>query len=68
MSGPDAVRPLLAARAANDPSARKLLEMFERADETLAARSLESTQTGLRKANQATDVGENLSPRHVYFG
>jgi hypothetical protein len=31
------VRPILAARAATDPSAARLLEMFTRADEMLSA-------------------------------
>ena len=41
MSLSENVRPLLAARAATDPNAAKLLEMFTRADETLSERSLE---------------------------
>ena len=35
------VRPLLAARAATDPNAARLLEMFKKADEILSKRSLE---------------------------
>ena len=35
------VRPLLAARAATDPDAARLLEMFTRADEILSEHSLE---------------------------
>ena len=35
------VRPLLAARAATDPDAARLLEMFTKADEILSERSLE---------------------------
>jgi hypothetical protein len=35
------VRPLLAARAATDPNASRLLEMFTRADEILSEHSLE---------------------------
>jgi len=35
------VRPLLAARAATDPDAARLLEMFTRADEMLREHSLE---------------------------
>jgi hypothetical protein len=35
------VRPLLAARAATDPNAARLLEMFTKADEILSERSLE---------------------------
>jgi hypothetical protein len=41
MSLSENVRPLLAARAATDPNAARLLEMFTRADETLSERSLE---------------------------
>ena len=41
MSSSEAVRPLLAARAATDPDAARLLEMFARADEILRERSLE---------------------------
>ena len=35
------VRPLLAARAATDPDAARLLEMFTKADEILSEHSLE---------------------------
>lgn len=35
------VRPLLAARAATDPDAARLLEMFTKADEILSERPLE---------------------------
>jgi hypothetical protein len=35
------VRPLLAARAAADPNAARLLEMFTKADEILSDHSLE---------------------------
>lgn len=35
MSFPEAVRSLLATRAASDPDAAKLLEMFKRADANL---------------------------------
>jgi hypothetical protein len=35
------VRPLLVARAAIDPNAAKLLEMFTKADEILSEHSLE---------------------------
>ncbi len=35
------VRPLLAARAATDPSAARLLEMFTKADEILSEHTLE---------------------------
>jgi hypothetical protein len=41
MSLSENVRPLLASRAATDPNAARLLEMFTRADETLSERSLE---------------------------
>ena len=40
------VRPLLAARAATDPNAAKLLEMFTKADEILSEHSLEGTGDG----------------------
>ena len=36
MSLSENIRPLLAARAATDPSAARLLEMFTRADEMLS--------------------------------
>jgi hypothetical protein len=36
MSFSEDVRPLLAARAATDPNAARLLEMFTRADEILS--------------------------------
>lgn len=41
MSLSEDVRPLLAARAATDPSAARLLEMFTKADEILSELSLE---------------------------
>jgi hypothetical protein len=41
MSLSEDVRPLLVARAASDPSAARLLEMFTKADEILSGRSLE---------------------------
>jgi hypothetical protein len=41
MSSSEDVRPLLAARAATDPNAARLLEMFTTADEILSERSLE---------------------------
>lgn len=41
MSLSENVRPLLAARAATDPNAASLLEMFTRADEILSKRSPE---------------------------
>ena len=41
MSLSENVRPLLAARAATDPNAARLLEMFTKADEILSERSLE---------------------------
>jgi len=41
MSLSENVRPLLAARAATDPDAARLLEMFAKADEILSERSLE---------------------------
>ena len=41
MSLSEDVRPLLAARAATDPNAARLLEMFAKADEILSERSLE---------------------------
>jgi hypothetical protein len=36
MSLSENIRPLLAARAATDPNAARLLEMFARADETVS--------------------------------
>ena len=41
MSLSEDVRPLLAARAATDPNAARLLEMFTKADEILSEHSLE---------------------------
>ena len=41
MSSTAEVRPLLAARAATDPNAARLLEMFTKADEILREGSLE---------------------------
>jgi hypothetical protein len=35
MPGSDQVRPMLAARAARDPSAARLLEIFDKANELL---------------------------------
>ncbi len=43
MSLSEDVRPLLAARAATDPDAARLLEIFTRADEILSERSLEGS-------------------------
>jgi hypothetical protein len=41
MSLSEDVRPLLAARAATDPNAARLLEMFTKADQVLSEHSLE---------------------------
>jgi len=41
MSLSENIRPLLAARAATDPNAARLLEMFAKADEILSERALE---------------------------
>jgi hypothetical protein len=41
MSLSENVRPLLAARAATDPNAARLLEIFTKADEILSEHSLE---------------------------
>ena len=41
MSVSEDVRPLLAARAATDPNAARLLEIFTRVDEILSERLLE---------------------------
>jgi hypothetical protein len=41
MSLSEDVRPLLAARAATDPNAARLLEMFTKADEIVSEHSLE---------------------------
>jgi len=41
MSLSEDVRPLLAARAATDPNAARLLDIFTKADEILSERSLE---------------------------
>jgi hypothetical protein len=45
MSLSENVRRLLAARAATDPNAARLLEMFAKADEILSERSLERIRT-----------------------
>jgi len=50
MSLPEDVRPLLAARAATDPSAARLLEMFTKADEIL------SEHRGCRNAEARTSA------------
>ncbi len=44
MSSSEDVRPLLAARAATDPSAARLLEMFTKADEMVSEHSLRRTE------------------------
>ena len=44
MSRSENIRPLLAARAATDPNAASLLEMFARADEILSERSPEQVE------------------------
>jgi len=44
MSLSEDVRPLLAARAATDPNAARLLEMFRKADEILSEGSLEGIE------------------------
>jgi hypothetical protein len=45
MSLSENIRPLLAARAATDPNAATLVEMFTRADEILSERSREQIGT-----------------------
>ena len=45
MSLSEDVRPLLAARAATDPNAARLLEIFTKAAEILSERSLERIRT-----------------------
>jgi len=42
MSSSEDVRPLLAARAATDPNAARLLKMFKKADEVLGDYSLKA--------------------------
>ena len=57
MSLSEDVRPLLAARAATDPNAARLLEMFTKADEILSEHSLERIgDVGMPKA-RASAVG-----------
>ena len=46
MSLSEDIRPLLAARAATDPNAARLLEMFTKADEILSEHSLEGIGDG----------------------
>jgi len=56
MSLSEDVRPLLAARAATDPNAARLLEMFTNADEILSERSLEGIG-GSRNASRPSALG-----------
>jgi hypothetical protein len=58
MSLSDNVRPLLAARAATDPNAAMLLEMFTRADEILSERSRE--QIGAVEMPRVAQVSSGL--------
>ena len=44
MSLSEDVRPLLSARAATDPNAARLLEMFRKADESLSEGTLEGIE------------------------
>lgn len=62
MSSSENVRPLLAARAATDPNAAKLLEMFTKADEILGERSLE--QIGDVEIPRLAQVPSGLLSKH----
>ena len=63
MSLSEDVRPLLAARAATDPNAARLLEMFTKADEILSERSLEGIGD-LEMPRAQVPSGLRLKNRH----
>ena len=70
MSSSEGVRPLLAARAATDPDAARLLEMFTKADEILSERC--ESRSGMSECpgkNSGEDgtfpATENRGKRHV---
>ena len=70
MSFPEAVRSLLATRAASDPDAAKLLEMFQRADANFESVPDGAAQPDLSTAKpaMAATVGDPLPPTHVQVG
>jgi hypothetical protein len=57
MSLSENVRPLLAARAATDPNAARLLEMFAKVDEILSERSLEKIGDCRNAQTRASALG-----------
>jgi hypothetical protein len=58
----EGIRPLLAARAATDPNAARLLEMFTRADQVLSEHSLPHSWDS--QARQTMDMYKNVVSRH----
>ena len=70
MSFPEAVRSLLATRAASDPDAAKLLEMFKRADATFESIPDGAVQAdpSTAKPGMAAPMGDPLPPTHVQVG
>ena len=70
MSFPEAVRSLLATRAASDPDAAKLLEMFKRADATFERVPDGAAQADASTAepDMAVPVGDPLPRTHVQVG
>ena len=63
MSLSEDVRPLLAARAAIDPNAARLLEMFARAYETLSEHSLERIGDDEMPLRQSLLIHSRCSPQ-----
>ena len=70
MSFPEAVRSLLATRAASDPDAAKLLEMFQRADANFERVPDGAVPADLSTAKpvMAARVGDPLPITHVQVG
>jgi|HubBroStandDraft_6_1064221.scaffolds.fasta_scaffold00871_8 hypothetical protein len=66
MSLSEKVRPLLAARAATDPNAAKLLEMFTKADEILSERTPGADRKCQNTHTRASAIGiaTETSPSH----
>jgi hypothetical protein len=65
MSLSEDVRPLLAARAATDPNAARLLEMFTKADEILSERSPE--RIGDVETTRLAQVPSGLLSQYRHF-
>ena len=70
MSFPEAVRSLLATRAASDPDAAKLLEMFKRADASFERVPDGAVPADLSTAKpiMAAPVGDPPALSHVHVG